>query len=129
MFLINTELILNLHYCENINESRSHLAVPSKKDSTYKKHYPVSKWANSEQHRVAIFFTRFVRTSLSEPHSNVESGAVVHARRTAAKNGIATHYCSLGMVVHVQANTINLRILPYKCIVMQKYSASFTDVP
>ena len=30
-----------------------------------------------------------------EPHSNVENGTVVHARRTAAKNGIATHYCSL----------------------------------
>ena len=40
--------------------------------------------------------------SLSEPHSYVESGAVVHAQRTAMKNGIATHYCSLGAMVHVQ---------------------------
>ena len=45
------------------------------------------------------------------------------------ENAIATHYCSLGTVVHVQTNTINLRILPYKCMVMQKYSTSFTDVP
>ena len=36
-----------------------------------------------------------IGASLSEPHSNVENGTVVHARRTAAKNGIATHYCSL----------------------------------
>ena len=128
MFLINAELILSLHYYENINESHLHLAVPSK-DSTYKKHYLVSKRANSEQHRIAIFFTRFVGASLNEPHSNVESGAVVHAQRTTTKNGIATHYCSLGMVVHVQMNTINLRILPYKCIVLQKYLASFTDIP
>ena len=66
---------------------------------------------------------RIIGASLSEPHSYVESSAVVHARRTATKNGIATHYCSLGTVVHVRTNTINLRILPYKCIVIQKYSA------
>ena len=42
------------------------------------------------------------------------------------KNVIATHYCSLGTVVHGQTNTINLWLLPYKCIVMQKYLASFT---
>ena len=53
---------------------------------------------------------------------------VVHVQRTVTKDGIAMHYCSLGMVVHVQTDTINLRI-PYKCIVMQKYLASFTDVP
>jgi len=76
-----------------------------------------------------MYFFVFIGASLSEPHSYVESGAVVHTRRIAAKNGIATHYCSFGTVVHVQTNTINLRILPYKCIVMQKYSASFTDVP
>ena len=70
-----------------------------------------------------------VGASLSEPHSYVENGAVVHARRTAMKNGIATHYCSLGTVVHEQTNTINLRILPYKCIVVQKDSASFTGIP
>ena len=64
-----------------------------------------------------------IGVSLSEPHSYVESGAVVHARRTVTKNGIATHYCSLDTVVHVQTNMINLRILPYKYIVMQKYSA------
>ena len=70
-----------------------------------------------------------IRASLSEPHSYMESGAVVHAQRTAMKNGIATLYCSLGMVVHVQTNMINLRILPYKCIITQKYSALFTDIP
>ena len=33
-------------------------------------------------------------------------------------------------MVHVQTNTINLQILPYnKCIVMWKYSTSFTDIP
>ena len=58
----------------------------------------------------------------------MESGVVV--RRIAMKNGIATHYCSLGTVARVQTNTINLWILSYKCIVMlQKYSASFTDIP
>ena len=29
------------------------------------------------------------------------------------KKGIATHYCSFGRVVHIQTNTINLRILSY----------------
>lgn len=27
-----------------------------------------------------------------EPHSNIENGMVVHARRTVMKNGITTHY-------------------------------------
>ena len=54
---------------------------------------------------------------------------MVSARTTTVKNGIATHYCSFGRVVHLLTNTINLRILPYKCIVMQKYSTSFTDIP
>ena len=34
-----------------------------------------------------------IGVSLSEPHSYVENSMVVHARRTVAKNGIATHYC------------------------------------
>ena len=63
---------------------------------------------------------------LSKPHSYMESDALVHALRTTMKNRIATHHC---MVVHVQTNMINLRMLPYKCILMQKYSASFTDIP
>ena len=53
----------------------------------------------------------FVGVSLSEPHFNMKSSTMVHAQRTTVKNGIATHYCSLGTVVHVQANTINLCIL------------------
>ena len=40
-------------------------------------------------------FSFLIGASLSEPHSNVENGTVVHVRRTAAKNGNATHYCSL----------------------------------
>ena len=32
-------------------------------------------------------------------------------------------------MVHVQTNTINLRIMPYKCFVTQKFSISFTDIP
>ena len=61
-----------------------------------------------------------IGASLSKPHPYVEKGAVVSARTIVAKNGIATHYCSFGRVVHKQTSTINLRILPYKCIVMQK---------
>ena len=37
----------------------------------------------------------FIGASLSEPHTYVENGRVVHAQTTAVKNGIATHYCSL----------------------------------
>ena len=73
---------------------------------------------------------RLVGASLNEPHSNVENGMVVHARRTAAKNGIATHYCSLVQwFMYKQTNTINLRILPYKYFVLQKYLSSCPDVP
>ena len=56
-------------------------------------------------------------------------GAVVSVQTIAVKNRIAIHYCSFDRVVHLQTNTINLRILPYKCIVMRKYSTSFTDIP
>ena len=54
---------------------------------------------------------------------------MVSARMIVVKNGIATHYCRFGRVVHLQTNSINFRILPYKCIVMQKYSTSFSDIP
>ena len=39
----------------------------------------------------------------------------------ATKNETATHFCSLGTVVHVQTNPIILRILPYKHIITQKF--------
>ena len=57
-----------------------------------------------------------VGASLSEPQPYEENSAVVSARTIAANNGIATHYCSFGRVVHILTNTINLQILPYKCI-------------
>ena len=46
---------------------------------------------------ISLFNARrvFIGVSMSEPHSYLENGTVVHARRTAAKNGFATHYCSL----------------------------------
>ena len=39
---------------------------------------------------VNIVFQLLAGASPSEPHSYVENGAVVHAQRTAMKNGIAT---------------------------------------
>ena len=51
------------------------------------------------------------------------------AKNRDEKRDCNTLLYSLGAVVHVQTNTINLRILPYKCIIMQKYLASFTDIP
>ena len=45
-----------------------------------------------------------IGVSLSEPHTYVENGAVVSARMITVKNGIATHYCSFGRIVHLQAN-------------------------
>ena len=53
---------------------------------------------------------------------------MVHVQKTMAKSGITTH-CSFGTVVYVQTNTINLRILPYKCFMMRKFLSSFTDIP
>ena len=45
---------------------------------------------------------------LSDPHSNVENSTVVHEQRTAAKNGIATHYnMQFGTVVHIHTNRHN----------------------
>ena len=46
----------------------------------------------------------FIGASLSDPHTYTDSGAVVHTQRTMAKSGIATHYCSVGMVDHVQTS-------------------------
>ena len=58
------------------------------------------------------------------------NNTVVHAHRITLKNGIATPYCDLiGKVIHVQTNKINIWILPYKCLVMQKYLVSCTDIP
>ena len=54
-----------------------------------------------------VHMLSLIGASLREPHSNVESGVVVHAQRIVMKNGIAIHYCSFGTVVHVQTNTIN----------------------
>ena len=59
----------------------------------------------AKSHLKPVFNTILVWPSLSEPHSYVESGVVAHMQRITVKNGIATHYCSLGMVVHVQTNT------------------------
>ena len=36
---------------------------------------------------------------------------------------------TLGTVVYVQASMINLRIIPYKCFVIQKYLSLCTDIP
>ena len=52
-------------------------------------------------------FLVVIGVSLSEPHSNVENGLVVHAPGNTAKNGIATHYCGL---VRWFKNMVNLRI-------------------
>ena len=59
-----------------------------------------------------------IGVSLSEPHSNMENGMVVHAQRTAAKTEIAIHYYSLVQWFIYETNMINLWILPYKCFVM-----------
>ena len=61
---------------------------------------------------VFAFQDKLIGASLSEPHTYVENGAVVNAQTITVKNGIATNYCSFGRVVHLQTDTINLRILP-----------------
>ena len=64
--------------------------------------------------------------SLSRPHPNVQNGMVVHAKRTAVKNNtLTTVVWYNGSCI----NTINLRILPYKCFVMQTYLASCANIP
>ena len=48
----------------------------------------------------ALGVTYVIGVSLSKPHSNVESGG--SCVKNHGENGIATHHCSLGMVIHIQ---------------------------
>ena len=54
--------------------------------------------------------------SLSEPHSNIKIDMVVHVQRTTTKMEMqhTSYILQFDIVVHVQTNKINLRILPYK---------------
>ena len=55
-----------------------------------------------------ILKINIIGASLTDPHSDVENGTVIHEQRTAAKNGIATHYyMHFGTVVHIRTNKHN----------------------
>ena len=63
-------------------------------------------------------------------HSNLENGTVVHVRRTIVKNGIATHQCSFGTVIHVLTNTTSYQYYHVrKWFVVWNCSTSCTDIP
>ena len=57
-----------------------------------------------------------IGASLSEPHSNMESGVVVHARRAVAKTGLQ----HTTVVLVRWFSLVYVHTLPYKCFVMRK---------
>ena len=67
-----------------------------------------------------------VGASLSEPHSYMESSAVLHALRTVMKNEIATHCCSFGTCINKHDKLMDTSIQVHR---NAKILASFTDIP